>query len=116
MKGLESIWDPVTDGLAGLYLKQIGQFPLLTAEQEVDQTKRIEAGPYARHRLNNERYATRRERHDLGWVEKDGRRAFGLMVSSNLRLVVSIAKKYTDRKMAFLDLIQEGILGLIRAV
>lgn len=107
---------PDPDDLVGLYLRQIAQNTLLTAEQEVDAAKRLEAGLFAKHLLDDERYSTRRERHDLEWVENDGNNAFELMVSSNLRLVVSIAKRYTGRKMTLLDLIQEGNFGLTRAV
>lgn len=104
------------DDLVGLYLKQIGQFPLLSAVQEVEIAIRIEAGMFARHLLALGQYSTRRERHDLEWVADDGKEALDLMVSSNLRLVVSLAKRHTGRKSAFLDLIQEGNLGLVRAV
>lgn len=107
---------PDTDDLVGLYLKQIGQFPLLSAAEEVEIAKRIEAGMFADHVLALGRYSTRRERHDLEWARADGRAALNQMVSSNLRLVVSIAKRYAGRKMSFLDLIQEGNLGLVRAV
>jgi RNA polymerase primary sigma factor len=107
---------PDTDDLVGIYLKQIGRFPLLNAAEEVEVAKRIEAGMFADHVLALGRYSTRRERHDLEWVRADGRAALNQMVSSNLRLVVSIAKKYVGRKLSFLDLIQEGNLGLVRAV
>lgn len=107
---------PDTDDLVSLYLKQIGQFPLLNAAEEVEVAKRIEAGMYADHVLGLGRYSTRRERHDLEWVRADGRAALDQMVSSNLRLVVSIAKRYIGRKLSFLDLIQDGNLGLVRAV
>jgi RNA polymerase primary sigma factor len=102
------------------YLKQIGKVPLLNAEQEVDLAKRIEAGLYASERL---RYAEEQDeklatplRRDLSWVSHDGERAKNHLLEANLRLVVSLAKRYTGRGMAFLDLIQEGNLGLIRAV
>lgn len=111
---LRKVPDP--DDLVGLYLKQIGQFPLLSAGEEVEVAQRIEAGMYADHLLGLGRYSTRRERHDLEWVRTDGRAAFDQMVSSNLRLVVSIAKRYAGRKLSFLDLIQEGNLGLVKAV
>lgn len=111
---LRKVPDP--DDLVGLYLKQIGQFPLLSAGEEVEVAQRIEAGMYADHLLGLGRYSTRRERHDLEWVRTDGRAAFDQMVSSNLRLVVSIAKRYAGRKLLFLDLIQEGNLGLVKAV
>jgi RNA polymerase primary sigma factor len=102
------------------YLKQIGKVPLLNAEQEVDLAKRIEAGLYAAERLrmaeeNGEDIATPMKR-DLLWISRDGERAKNHLLEANLRLVVSLAKRYTGRGMAFLDLIQEGNLGLIRAV
>ncbi|MDH2426208.1 RNA polymerase sigma factor [Sphaerisporangium sp. TRM90804] len=97
------------------YLKSIGRRTLLTAAEEVDLAKRIEAGLYAEHKLDNERL-TAAERDDLEWVACDGRRAKDHMLEANLRLVVSVAKKYTDRGMALLDVVQEGNLGLIRAV
>ena len=111
---LSSVADP--DDLVGLYLKQIGQFPLLSAVQEVEVAKRIEAGLFAVHLLDLGQYSTRRERHELEWVAGDGKEALALMVSSNLRLVVSLSKRYTGRKLAFLDIIQEGNLGLVKAV
>ncbi|HEV7710100.1 MAG TPA: sigma-70 family RNA polymerase sigma factor, partial [Asanoa sp.] len=102
------------------YLKQIGKVPLLNAEQEVELAKRIEAGLYASEQL---RAADEREEklpiqmhRDLGWISRDGERAKNHLLEANLRLVVSLAKRYTGRGMAFLDLIQEGNLGLIRAV
>jgi RNA polymerase primary sigma factor len=102
------------------YLKQIGKVPLLNAEQEVELAKRIEAGLYASERLRvadegGERLATPMNR-DLMWISRDGERAKNHLLEANLRLVVSLAKRYTGRGMAFLDLIQEGNLGLIRAV
>ncbi|GAA1811607.1 RNA polymerase sigma factor [Planosporangium flavigriseum] len=102
------------------YLKQIGKVPLLNAEQEVDLAKRIEAGLYAAERLraveeNGEEIAIPMKR-DLLWISRDGERAKNHLLEANLRLVVSLAKRYTGRGMAFLDLIQEGNLGLIRAV
>ncbi|WP_344251762.1 sigma-70 family RNA polymerase sigma factor [Brevibacterium sanguinis] len=107
---------PDTEDLVGVYLTQIGGHPLLNAEQEVECAKRVEAGLYASHVLSKGEYSTRRERLDLEWVVADGEVAFDQMIRSNLRLVVSIAKRYAGRKMAFLDLIQDGNLGLIRAV
>jgi RNA polymerase primary sigma factor len=102
------------------YLKQIGKVPLLNAEQEVELAKRIEAGLYASERLRaaeegEEKLPTQMFR-DLSWISRDGERAKNHLLEANLRLVVSLAKRYTGRGMAFLDLIQEGNLGLIRAV
>jgi RNA polymerase primary sigma factor len=102
------------------YLKQIGKVALLNAEEEVDLAKRIEAGLYAAERLRQaeetaEKLVTQMRR-DLRWIVRDGERAKNHLLEANLRLVVSLAKRYTGRGMAFLDLIQEGNLGLIRAV
>ncbi|GAA4228408.1 RNA polymerase primary sigma factor [Streptosporangium album] len=98
------------------YLKSIGRRTLLTAAQEVELAKRIEAGLYAEAKLEAEPGLSAVTRDDLEWVAKDGRRAKDHMLEANLRLVVSVAKKYTDRGMALLDVVQEGNLGLIRAV
>ncbi|MGX6602541.1 RNA polymerase sigma factor [Micromonosporaceae bacterium Da 78-11] len=102
------------------YLKQIGKVPLLNAEQEVELAKRIEAGLYAAERLRlcdeGEEKIERNFERDLRWIGRDGERAKNHLLEANLRLVVSLAKRYTGRGMAFLDLIQEGNLGLIRAV
>ena len=102
------------------YLKRIGKVPLLSAQQEVDLAKRIEGGLYASERLRRfvEEGAklTSAMRRDLDWVSRDGERARTQLLEANLRLVVSIAKRYTGRGLAFLDLIQEGNLGLMRAV
>ncbi len=112
--------DPVKD-----YLKQIGKVALLNAEQEVELAKRIEAGLFADERLGKEFAGfdkakadadTRRFVRELEWIAQDGRRAKNHLLEANLRLVVSLAKRYTGRGMLFLDLIQEGNLGLIRAV
>jgi RNA polymerase primary sigma factor len=104
--------DPVKD-----YLKQIGKVPLLNAEQEVELAKRIEAGLFAEEKLAESATSLRSEhRLDLEWIADDGRRAKNHLLEANLRLVVSLAKRYTGRGMLFLDLIQEGNLGLIRAV
>ena len=102
------------------YLKQIGKVALLNAEEEVDLAKRIEAGLYASERLRQLEVAGEKlplqQRRDLNWIVRDGERAKNHLLEANLRLVVSLAKRYTGRGMAFLDLIQEGNLGLIRAV
>lgn len=104
--------DPVKD-----YLKQIGKVSLLNAEQEVDLARRIEAGLYAEYKLKNEADAmTPKERRELHFLAQDGQLAKNHLLEANLRLVVSLAKRYTGRGMQFLDLIQEGNLGLIRAV
>jgi RNA polymerase primary sigma factor len=98
------------------YLKSIGRTSLLTAEQEVDLAKRIEAGLYAEHKLETEPGLPDRLRDELEAVAADGRRAKAHMLEANLRLVVSVAKKYSDRGLSLLDVVQEGNLGLIRAV
>jgi len=104
--------DPVKD-----YLKQIGKVPLLNAEQEVELAKRIEAGLFAEEKLAEGRRTLGTDaRIDLEWIAEDGTRAKNHLLEANLRLVVSLAKRYTGRGMLFLDLIQEGNLGLIRAV
>ncbi|MHA3947834.1 RNA polymerase sigma factor [Cellulomonas bogoriensis] len=103
--------DPVKD-----YLKQIGKVALLNAEQEVDLAKRIEAGLFAEEKLAGADKLEPRLRRELEWIASDGRRAKNHLLEANLRLVVSLAKRYTGRGMLFLDLIQEGNLGLIRAV
>ena len=98
------------------YLKSIGRTSLLTAEQEVDLAKRIEAGLFAEHKLDTEPDLPADLRRDLELVAEDGRRAKAHMLEANLRLVVSVAKKYSDRGLSLLDVVQEGNLGLIRAV
>lgn len=104
--------DPVKD-----YLKQIGRVSLLNAEQEVDLSERIEAGLYAQHLLDTEASQMDfKRRRELKWAANDGKKAKDHLLEANLRLVVSLAKRYTGRGMLFLDLIQEGNLGLIRAV
>ncbi|WP_083959050.1 RNA polymerase sigma factor [Herbidospora mongoliensis] len=104
--------DPVKD-----YLKQIGKVPLLNAEQEVELAKRIEAGLFAEEQLGTDGDQLPVDvRAELEWIAEDGRRAKNHLLEANLRLVVSLAKRYTGRGMLFLDLIQEGNLGLIRAV
>ncbi|HEY6739027.1 MAG TPA: RNA polymerase sigma factor [Actinopolymorphaceae bacterium] len=104
--------DPVKD-----YLKQIGKVPLLNAEQEVELAKRIEAGLFSEEKIEEAGDTMTPEmRQEYEWVAEDGRRAKNHLLEANLRLVVSLAKRYTGRGMLFLDLIQEGNLGLIRAV
>ncbi len=103
--------DPVKD-----YLKQIGKVPLLNAEQEVDLAKRIEAGLFSEEKLARETKVSAKLLDELEWIAEDGHRAKNHLLEANLRLVVSLAKRYTGRGMLFLDLIQEGNLGLIRAV
>lgn len=105
--------DPVKD-----YLKQIGRVSLLNAEQEVDLSERIEAGLYAQHLLDTEGEEGMefKRKRALKWAAADGKKAKDHLLEANLRLVVSLAKRYTGRGMLFLDLIQEGNLGLIRAV
>jgi RNA polymerase primary sigma factor len=98
------------------YLKSIGRRSLLTAEEEVELAKRIEAGLFAEHKLATESGLAKRYRADLDLVAEDGRRAKAHMLEANLRLVVSVAKKYSDRGLSLLDVVQEGNLGLIRAV
>ncbi|HEY3978055.1 MAG TPA: sigma-70 family RNA polymerase sigma factor [Streptosporangiaceae bacterium] len=98
------------------YLKSIGRRSLLTAEEEVELAKRIEAGLFAEHKLATESGLAKRYRADLELVAEDGRRAKAHMLEANLRLVVSVAKKYSDRGLSLLDVVQEGNLGLIRAV
>jgi RNA polymerase primary sigma factor len=98
------------------YLKAIGRRRLLTAAEEVDLAKRIEAGLYAEHKLATKPRLSARTRADLEIIAEDGRRAKAHMLEANLRLVVSVAKKYADRGLSLLDVVQEGNLGLIRAV
>ena len=104
--------DPVKD-----YLKQIGKVALLNAVQEVELAKRIEAGLFAEERIADvENPIVPDDLEDFEWIANDGRNAKNHLLEANLRLVVSLAKRYTGRGMLFLDLIQEGNLGLIRAV
>ncbi|GAB3259845.1 RNA polymerase sigma factor [Arthrobacter pigmenti] len=103
--------DPVKD-----YLRQIGKTGLLTAADEKDLALRIEAGLYADHKLATEDITDSKLKRELQWVVHDGERAKNHLMEANLRLVVSVAKRYTGRGMPFLDLIQEGNMGLIRAV
>jgi RNA polymerase primary sigma factor len=103
--------DPVKD-----YLKQIGKVALLNAEKEVELAKRIEAGLFAEEKLNSGDKIDMKLKRELWWISQDGKNAKNHLLEANLRLVVSLAKRYTGRGMLFLDLIQEGNLGLIRAV
>ena len=103
--------DPVKD-----YLKQIGKVPLLNAEMEVELAKRIEAGLFSEEKLAKGGRISPKMLEEYQWISEDGRRAKNHLLEANLRLVVSLAKRYTGRGMLFLDLIQEGNLGLIRAV
>ena len=103
--------DPVKD-----YLKQIGKVPLLNAAEEVELAMRIEAGLFAEDKLATTSRIEKQLKRELVWVARDGQRAKSHLLGANLRLVVSLAKRYTGRGMQFLDLIQEGNLGLIRAV
>jgi RNA polymerase sigma factor RpoD-like protein len=103
--------DPVKD-----YLKQIGRVALLNAELEVELATRVEAGLFAEEKLLNEKKLDKKLKRELEWIVEDGKRAKNHLLEANLRLVVSLAKRYTGRGMLFLDLIQEGNLGLIRAV
>jgi RNA polymerase primary sigma factor len=106
---------PAAD-LVRVYLNGIGKTALLTAEEEVELAKRIEAGVFAQHVLDTAKRLTPTRRDEMGELVRDGRRAKDHLLKANLRLVVSLAKRYTGRGMPLLDLIQEGNLGLIRAV
>ncbi len=103
--------DPVKD-----YLKQIGRVALLNAELEVELATRVEAGLFAEYKLATEKKLDKKLKRELEFIVEDGKRAKNHLLEANLRLVVSLAKRYTGRGMLFLDLIQEGNLGLIRAV
>ena len=103
--------DPVKD-----YLRLIGRVPLLNAAEEVEIAQRIEAGLFAQHKLDSGTKIAPKLAKELRWIAEDGMRAKQHLLEANLRLVVSLAKRYTGRGMPFLDLIQEGNLGLIRAV
>jgi RNA polymerase sigma factor RpoD-like protein len=103
--------DPVKD-----YLKQIGRVALLNAELEVELATRVEVGLFAESKLKTEKKLEKKLKRELEWLVEDGKRAKNHLLEANLRLVVSLAKRYTGRGMLFLDLIQEGNLGLIRAV
>ncbi|WP_082487419.1 sigma-70 family RNA polymerase sigma factor [Leifsonia sp. Root112D2] len=98
------------------YLQQIGRFPLLTAEEEIDLARRIEIGLFAQERLTSTPDADPELRRELATLIREGRAANQRFVCSNLKLVVSVAKRYTGRGVPMLDLIQEGNLGLDRAV
>jgi len=111
----------VSTDLVRAYLKEIGRVALLNAEQEVELAKRIEAGLFASEKLRQADHGECKKlspklRRELEWISADGRRAKDHLLEANLRLVVSVAKRYTGRGMQFLDLIQEGNLGLVRAV
>jgi len=103
--------DPVKD-----YLKQIGRVALLNAELEVELATRVEVGLFAESKLKTDKKLEKKLKRELEWLVEDGKRAKNHLLEANLRLVVSLAKRYTGRGMLFLDLIQEGNLGLIRAV
>jgi RNA polymerase primary sigma factor len=105
-----------TSDLVRIYLREIGRVPLLTAEDEVELAKSIEAGLYSEEKLNSGFTFATGDRADLEWLAADGVRGKQRLIEANLRLVVSIAKRYIGRGLVFLDLIQEGNLGLIRAV
>ncbi|HVM26993.1 MAG TPA: RNA polymerase sigma factor [Mycobacteriales bacterium] len=111
----------ISTDLVRAYLKEIGKVPLLTAEQEVELAQRIEAGLFAAEKMRQAEEGEAPKlspalKRDLDWLVNDGARAKRHLLEANLRLVVSIAKRYLGRGMLFLDLIQEGNLGLIRAV
>jgi RNA polymerase nonessential primary-like sigma factor len=112
---LENTQGPSAD-LVRVYLNGIGRTALLTAQEEVDLAKRIEAGVFAKHLLETDKNLSPERRSDLNAIVRDGRVAKNHLMEANLRLVVSLAKRYTGRGMPLLDLIQEGNLGLIRAV
>jgi RNA polymerase primary sigma factor len=104
------------DDSISLYLKEIGRIPLLTAEQEVSLAKRMEAGRHAKRRMSKNGRLSQARREELAWTVRDGKAAQEHLIKANSRLVVSVAKKYVGRGVPFLDLIQEGNIGLIRAV
>lgn len=106
----------VSEDPFGDYLRQIGRVPLLVAEEEIELARRIEVGVLAAERLATTASLTDEQRRELAWLERDGQVANATFVRSNLRLVVSIAKRYAGRGLAMMDLIQEGNLGLMRAV
>jgi RNA polymerase primary sigma factor len=109
-------FDGLTDDAVGDYLRRIGRYELLTAEQEVELAQDIEAGLFAQHLLENGREWSRREAREMRAIMHSGHQAMETLLNSNLRLVVSLAKRYTNKGLDFLDVIQEGNLGLYRAV
>ncbi|MGH8970026.1 MAG: RNA polymerase sigma factor RpoD [Actinomycetes bacterium] len=113
---LDDVGPAASTDLVRVYLREIGRVALLTAGQEVDLARRVEAGVFAAERLTIPEGLTPQLVHELGQIEADGHRAKLQLIEANLRLVVSIAKRYAGRGLPFLDLIQEGNLGLIRAV
>ncbi|OAN48270.1 RNA polymerase subunit sigma [Chloroflexus islandicus] len=113
---LPDLGDIAFDDPVRMYLQEIGQVPLLTAEQEVELAKAMEAGAAARQRLDREEYASARERFELERAVQQGQDARHHLIQANLRLVVSIAKKYTSYGLTMMDLVQEGNIGLMRAV
>jgi RNA polymerase primary sigma factor len=100
----------------GDYLRHIGRLSLLTAEEEAQIARRIEVGLFAEEKLATEKDLAKTLQRELRWLVRDGERAKERMITSNLRLVVSIAKRYSQRGLPFMDVIQEGNLGLVRAV
>jgi len=104
------------DDSISLYLREIGRIPLLTAEQEVSLAKRMEAGRNAKRRLLRDGNLNSEDLYELRELVRDGKAAQEHLIKANSRLVVSVAKKYVGRGVPFLDLIQEGNIGLIRAV
>ncbi|WP_322511303.1 RNA polymerase sigma factor RpoD [Chloroflexus sp.] len=113
---LPDLGDIAFDDPVRMYLQEIGQVPLLTAEQEVELAKAMEAGAAARQRLDREEYSSARERFELERAVQQGQDARHHLIQANLRLVVSIAKKYTSYGLTMMDLVQEGNIGLMRAV
>jgi RNA polymerase primary sigma factor len=113
---LDDVGPAASADLVRVYLREIGRVALLTAADEVDLAKRVEAGVFAAERLDDGSEITQAMRRDLFAIVGDGQRAKQRLIEANLRLVVSIAKRYAGRGLPFLDLIQEGNLGLIRAV
>ncbi|WP_298401282.1 RNA polymerase sigma factor RpoD [uncultured Chloroflexus sp.] len=113
---LPDLGDIAFDDPVRMYLQEIGQVPLLTAEQEVELAKAMEAGAAARQRLDREEYVSARERFELERAVQQGQDARHHLIQANLRLVVSIAKKYTSYGLTMMDLVQEGNIGLMRAV